>query len=160
MLGAYNIYHIIDNMLGAYNIYHIIDNIYLSNLDSAESYALVEAANIKSVFRLSEDTNKSPYGKDIEFINFEVEDNFLERRNMMKVAERIYDLIRDRSHNILIHCNMGQSRSVSIIIYYLIRKHKFSFEEAFLYIKAIKSDVKVNSGFERILKDFSTIVCD
>ncbi len=139
-------------------LYHIIDNIYLSNLDSALDLSRIDASHIKSVFRLSEDANNSTYPSTIEFINFELEDNFLERHLMIVIAERIYDLIQDRSHNILIHCNMGQSRSVSVIMYYLMRKHKMNFREALNHIRSIKSDVKVNEGFERILREFDNSI--
>jgi protein-tyrosine phosphatase len=53
---------------------------------------------------------------------------------------------------------MGQSRSVSVIMYYLMRKHKMNFREALDHIRSIKSDVKVNEGFERILREFDNSI--
>ncbi len=121
-----------------HQIYKIIDNIYLSDLDSAYDKQLIAENQIQVVIRLSEDKNKSPYDPPIQFYNFEIEDNFMERNAMRGIATLIY--------------HMGRSRSISAIIYYLIRKHKYTFDRAIGHIRAIKPDVHVNSGFEEMLR--------
>jgi len=133
-------------------MYHIIDNIYLSNLLDAENFSLIKANNIGVVCRLSEDTNTSIYGSSIAFHNFEVEDNVLSVNDMIVAAKTISLLIDNTARNVLIHCNEGQSRSVSVIIYHMITKCGFSFNTALEHIKNIKSDVRPNNSFERKLR--------
>lgn len=64
---------------------------------------------------------------------------------------------RKKGKTVFVHCHMGKSRSVSIIISYMIKYHSFSYESAFAYIKQLKPDIKPNRGFIkqlRIYKDF------
>ena len=130
---------------------HIIDNIYLSNLRDAENFTLIRENNIKIVCRLSEDHNVSIYGSLVLFYNFECEDNILSGDDMLTAAKTIFTMIDQTEHNVLVHCNEGQSSSVSVIIYYMMIKHGYSFNESLEYIKSIKSDIKPNSAFKKKL---------
>lgn len=56
--------------------------------------------------------------------------------------------------NILIHCARGKSRSASIMIGYLMYKHKISFEEAYYRVKQKRKIISINHGFEKQLKEF------
>ncbi len=136
-------------------MYHIIDNIYLSNLRDAEDIALINTNDIKVVCRLSDDHNESIYGSLVEFHNFECEDNIMAGDEMIEAADKIYHIVSQTKDHVLIHCNEGQSRSVSVIIYYMIRKYGTSFDRALAHIKNIKHDVRPNSVFERRLRHLS-----
>jgi len=46
----------------------------------------------------------------------------------------------------LVHCNAGQSRSASLIIYYLLNKG-ISLNQALAYVKARKPNIRPNFGF-------------
>lgn len=136
-------------------MFSIIDNIYLSNLHNALDLNLIQANDIKIVIRLSEDDNKSIYPESIEFYNFELEDNCLFKGELLQYSKIIKDIVcRNKSKNILIHCNEGQSRSVSVIIYYLMTTYKIGFDLSLGLIKKIKPDVKPNPAFESILRAF------
>ncbi len=104
-------------------IYNIIKNIYLSNLQSALNLQLIKDVNINIICRLSEDYNKSLYPSHIEFHNYELEDNSMYTYELLITFHNIVKIIStNKNKNILIHCNEGQSRSVSIIILYLKKK--------------------------------------
>ena len=129
-------------------LFHVIDNIYLSNLINATNFDLVKSNNINIVIRLSEDNNKNIYDDSVIFYNFEIEDNLLYKDTIIEYSKNIYAIILDNpDKNILIHCNEGQSRSVSVIIYYLCKHHNFNFENAYNYIKNIKSDIRPCNAF-------------
>lgn len=129
-------------------IFYIIDNIYLSNLYNASNINNILKNNINIVIRLSEDKNESPYDKNILFYNFELEDNLLYKKQIIEFSKEIYNIIlNNENKNILIHCNEGQSRSVSAIIYYLCTKYKWEYFKAYDYIKNIKSDIRPNNSF-------------
>ena len=59
---------------------------------------------------------------------------------------------RDLGHNILVHCMAGSSRSASFVIAYLMRKNKWCFEKAYLFVRNKRPQVFPNSGFMRQLR--------
>lgn len=134
---------------------HIIDNIYLSNRHDAANMQLINSNDIQIVIRLSEDVNESIYPSTIQFHNFELEDNCLYKAEMLQYSKLIKDIVqRNKDKHILIHCNEGQSRSVSAIIYYLMTTYKIGFDASLSWIKKMKPDVKPNNAFERVLRAF------
>ncbi len=137
---------------------HIIDNLFLSNLQDALNPDLIAKNNINIVVRLSED-DKHPaseyYDRSIEYYNYVLEDNCLYTKEIIQYSKEIYALIESKPDSyILIHCNEGQSRSVSVFIYYLMTKHKYSFDDALRYIQHIKPDVNPNYSFEQVLRNY------
>eukprot|EP00698_Gefionella_okellyi_P006473 TRINITY_DN15807_c0_g1_i2.p1 TRINITY_DN15807_c0_g1~~TRINITY_DN15807_c0_g1_i2.p1 ORF type:complete len:273 (+),score=25.63 TRINITY_DN15807_c0_g1_i2:247-1065(+) len=58
-------------------------------------------------------------------------------------------------------CSMaGQSRSVSVIVAYLMARQKMSYDEAIQHVRDIKSDIHPNPGFIRQLKLYYEIGCE
>lgn len=62
-----------------------------------------------------------------------------------------------RSPNkVLIHCQMGISRSVALLIAYLISKRSMTFEQALACVKRVRPIANPNVGFVAQLKAFSS----
>ena len=138
-----------------YKLYKIIDGIYLSDLSSAHKLDLIKENKIKLVIRLSEyEENKNPYDKSIQFINIKLEDWHIDKNKIIPISKQIFNIINSFGENILIHCNYGHSRSVSVIIYYLMKQYKYTYNQAYNYIKNIKSDICINSLFVEELNKF------
>lgn len=55
---------------------------------------------------------------------------------------------------VLVHCNAGVSRSVSIVIAYLMKHYGMSFDEAFNFVKSKRSFIRPNVGFVEQLKTY------
>ena len=53
---------------------------------------------------------------------------------------------------VYVHCVHGMSRSPSIIIYYLMKYKKLSFDQAFQKVKLIRPVISINSNFEKELR--------
>lgn len=136
-------------------MYHILNNIFLSNLRDARNMKLIRANNIQIVVRLSRNNNASIYPTNIAFHNFQIEDSCSFKAELIDYSKFIRGIIDNNpDKNILIHCNEGRSRSASVIIFYLMTKHKLSFDQSWDYIKTIKSDIRPNDGFEQVLRTF------
>ena len=133
-------------------MFRIIDNIYLSNIRDACNINLINSNKIDIVIRLSANINDSIYDDDIEFYNFEIEDNCLYKTELIDFSKYIRGIINvNPAKNILIYCNTGQSRSVSVIIFYMMTTYKLKFDFCRDYIKP---DIRPNSAFEIVLKTF------
>jgi len=55
---------------------------------------------------------------------------------------------------LLVHCQMGKSRSVSFIIAYLMKYMRMKFDDALLYLKRIRRTAFPNRGFINQLKEY------
>ncbi|ETO27114.1 hypothetical protein RFI_10019 [Reticulomyxa filosa] len=79
-------------------------------------------------------------------------------------TENITDLVDDalqfivkckdseKKGKILVHCAQGISRSSSIVIAYLIKHEKLTYEKALSHVKSIRRIAQPNSGFEEQLR--------
>jgi protein-tyrosine phosphatase len=56
---------------------------------------------------------------------------------------------------ILVHCGAGMSRSVSLVLAYLIKHKSLPFSEALKLVKEKRSIAQPNSGFEKQLRNYS-----
>lgn len=61
---------------------------------------------------------------------------------------------RANGDNIFIHCQMGKSRSATIVIAYLIKYSNMSTEEAYKFLKEKRKTIFPNLGFMRQLREF------
>ena len=66
----------------------------------------------------------------------------------------IEDALSDPNNIIYVHCHMGVSRSATIIIAYLMKKHCMSYEIAFQRVKEKRSCIDPNLGFILQLKQY------
>lgn len=62
------------------------------------------------------------------------------------IADSIHNHISNQS-NIYVHCLHGRSRSVSILIYYLIKYENMSYDQAYTKILSIRPMISPNSNF-------------
>ncbi|KAF7852307.1 hypothetical protein BT93_L4601 [Corymbia citriodora subsp. variegata] len=55
---------------------------------------------------------------------------------------------------VLVHCFVGKSRSVTIVVAYLMKKHGMSFSQALEHVKSRRPQASPNSGFISQLQDY------
>jgi protein-tyrosine phosphatase len=60
----------------------------------------------------------------------------------------------DQGKNVLVHCMAGKSRSVTIILAYLIHSQKYSLQDALKLVLKKNSNVCPNLGFFKQLVEF------
>ncbi len=70
--------------------------------------------------------------------------------------DEAYDFISEGVNRgaVLVHCAQGRSRSVSMILMYLIRNHRITFKKALHYIKEKHKNANPDPGFQIQLKQF------
>ena len=71
----------------------------------------------------------------------------------IKIVSSINDAI-EHGGNVLVHCYAGISRSTSIVIAYLMKNKKMSFNKALELIKEKRGKIQPNSGFVLQLKAY------
>lgn len=74
--------------------------------------------------------------------------------NISKYFDQSYEFIERSKGNVLVHCAAGISRSATIVIAYLMRKERKSFEIIMNYVKERRNAVNPNEGFVKQLIEF------
>ncbi len=142
-------------------IYQIVPNLYLSNLLAARNTQGIQSNNIDIVCRLSEDENTSIYSDKVQFHNYVLEDNIMYGHELIEAFISINDTISSNpDKRVLIHCNEGKSRSVSIIMMYLMTNMKLSYNDAYKLIHSKKTDIHINAGFKNLLMEYERCISE
>jgi protein-tyrosine phosphatase len=135
-----------DKIIGDY----IIDNVFLGNKKAAESKHILEINNIAIVINFSNSRYKEY--DNIFYFHFDIDDN--PNENISQYFEKVNQIIKiNKSLNILIHCKNAVSRSVTIVLAYLLTK--MNLKDSFDFLKTTTIELILpNKGFyEQLLKE-------
>ncbi len=134
----------------------IINNLYLGDIEAAESEDLLSDHNIKRIINISNKSRQAPftrYTSSIETIHMDIDDNRDE--NISQFFEKFFTYVNETEGNVLVHCMNSVSRSVSLVISYLI--YSMSFREAIIYLKSKRTQYsRPNIGFIKQLIEWET----
>ena len=133
-----------------HDISQITDNIFIGNFTSSRCKTNLIDKNIFSILNVS-GIELIPY--TVNYLFFDIDDN--PRENIKCIFKECYDFIDKNvknNKNVLVHCQMGISRSTTIVIYYLMKKNNINFEEAYNIVKEKRGVTNPNYGFIEQLK--------
>lgn len=133
---------------------HIYKTLYLTSLvhfdtDKSPVHDPTTVVINVSGFSLPKRNNKT------NTYSYNLFDNPSQYKNMLAIAKECFPIIDTnltQGKIVVVNCQMGISRSTSIVIYYLMTKLKISYEEAFDIIYEKRWFIKPNIGFEHALK--------
>ena len=75
-------------------------------------------------------------------------------KHFLELYPTIKDILNMNDPQLLIHCELGRSRSVAIVLLTLMRKYRYKFEQGYELIK-LKRDVELNPKFYELLKNYN-----
>lgn len=131
---------------------HIIDNIYLGSAYNAANYHQLSNLGIEIVINVTKEISMY-FPEEYEYKKLELYDN--DKDDIEKYLEESYEYIKRNKHKkIFIHCKMGASRSVSILLYYMVKEHKMKLDDALKMIKEKRIIINPNNRFITILKKY------
>ena len=133
---------------------HVIDGIFVGSLDAAMNTEALKHHNIQVIINLSGE-NYTHEGIKVEVHCFELLDLDTAGDALKRVAEQSLTIIQDcvqHHRNILVHCQMGVSRSVSVIMWYLIVMRGMSYDAALQQVKSNRPQAMPNLGFRHELR--------
>jgi protein-tyrosine phosphatase len=99
-------------------------------------------------------SSKYPEFKHIPVIHIDIEDS--EDVNIYKYFSYTNSLIERAKEdgNVLVHCRAGISRSVSIVLAYMMKTYRMSLDEAIHHVKNIRRIANPNIGFLKQLSEY------
>ena len=132
-------------------ISQITSPIYIGSQDNANDYALITKLGITHIINCTHPLEHFPNkfeDRGISYLNVSIGDNPGEP--ISDYFDEAFDFIEDvihSGHKVLVHCQMGISRSTTIVISYLMRKNKLSFKHASAIVTGIRPFASPNIGF-------------
>ena len=137
----------------------IKDFLYISSYKTASTVTDLKNLKITNIINCSGDLceNLSPSSSllNIEYLTLNIKDNVSENIECLFFkCINLIDEVKEKNGRVLIHCYKGVSRSVSIVIAYLIYLYKWNYDEAFDFVQSKRSIANPNIGFYLQLKTF------
>ncbi|XP_014251597.1 dual specificity protein phosphatase MPK-4-like isoform X2 [Cimex lectularius] len=139
---------------GPTNLDEIEPGLWIGNLTAATD--LEELAKIHCNYILTVDSCPLPRNisllPGIKTMFIQVTD--MNKEDLLSHFESAFEFIEEARENgvVLVHCYFGVSRSSTIVIAYLMKKFKISYDEAFERAKSKRKFVSPNAGFESQLR--------
>jgi len=146
-------YSIIKNGIFIGNVYSVIGN-YSTNDDD-----ILSEINIKVIISaLTEEEYEDYMIGEQDFHNIEWHRLVVDDDKDEKISQyffEVHNIINKalaENKNVIVHCAAGISRSSSLVIAYLMIENRWSYEEAYNYVKSKRSIINPNIGFVKQLK--------
>jgi len=132
---------------------HIVDNIFLGNAFNAADYKWLKDNNIKEIVNVTPSISNY-FPDDFVYHNVDVID--LNDASLKGFYQQFYDIIENAKCNIFVHCFAGKSRSAALVLYYLVKKYKWTVEEAINIIKVKRPAININITFINEIQEILT----
>lgn len=144
----------------------IIDGLYLGNVAAASDLKMLYKNGITHIVRVLKGNFGKVYYDKFSYKIIQIDD--LPNQNLQKYFDSAHKFIDEAlsensegniKNKVLVHCQVGMSRSATIVIGYLMRKFpEMSLSKAHRFVKSKRPIVNPNDGFMRQLKSFERIL--
>jgi len=136
----------------------IPDFLYLGNYQNASSELQLGHLKISHVINAAGELPN--YFQDkLQYFNVAIDD--IPTANISTAFIQTFEFIekaRISNGRVLIHCNMGMSRSSSVTIAYLMKINRWPFKDAERFVKQRRSVINPNPGFRIQLQEFEVML--
>ena len=133
----------------------IKDFLYISGYKTASTLIDLQNLKITNIINCSGDLCENLSFSGINYLTLNIRDNVSENIECLffKCINYINEA-KEKNGRVLIHCYKGVSRSVSVIISYLIYLYNWTYDEAFDFVQLKRPIANPNIGFYLQLKTF------
>jgi len=128
---------------------HIFENIYIGDMFDAHA----QHTKFKAILCCA---------KELSLINHQLarqlpltdtfDDDLI--THLVEGYEFIEETINTSEGNVLVYCQAGKSRSVSMVVYYLIKKLDMNLDEAIEFVKQKRPIIDINKDYIRQLQNY------
>ena len=133
--------------------------LYLGDYMNANNNEELKLLKIKYILNCAFEIKVENIPLGIKYCKLDLIDN--PEMNITKYFEKAFafiELARKNNDNILIHCKLGRSRSVSILIAYMVKYYDFNVKQAMEFIKSKRKQIKPNYGFIKQLYSYERYI--
>ncbi|KAM9545153.1 dual specificity protein phosphatase 22-A isoform 2-T3 [Salvelinus alpinus] len=131
----------------------VVDGVYLGNIRDSENRESLSQNNITHI--LSVYNNAKPVLEDMTYLCIHAADASSQNLSQhFKESIRFIHECRLNGGACLVHCLAGVSRSTTMVVAYLMTVTTYSWEECLSAVKAVRSFVGPNYGFQHQLQEY------
>ena len=123
------------------------DNLYLGNIYNAADIETLKQNKITMIVNVSK-TISNYFKNEFKYINIKIDDINDEKfgEELIETVDKIHNEINNGGH-IFVHCLMGSSRSVTVVLTYMMKYENKTLDEAYTYLKKIRPTININKTF-------------
>ncbi|KAH8822736.1 protein-tyrosine phosphatase-like protein [Flagelloscypha sp. PMI_526] len=132
--------------------------LYLGDVGAASSSTIISQYNITHILSVCNEFGDSTGPKHLVVY---VHDSHFE--NLLIELPRMNNFISKAIQEngcVLVHCQMGMSRSATCVIAYIMKTRELGLSEAIRFVKDCRPVIRPNDGFLRQLEVFEACACD
>ncbi|KAK3440880.1 hypothetical protein EUGRSUZ_B01140 [Eucalyptus grandis] len=132
----------------------IEEGLFLGSVGAAKNKDALKHLNVMHVLIVASALEPA-YPDDFVYKVIKVTDR--EDTNIRECFDECFEFIDEAKRlggGVLVHCFVGKSRSVTIVVAYLMKKHGMSLSQALEHVKSRRPQASPNSGFMSQLQDY------
>lgn len=137
-------------------ISEVLPSLYLCGACAIVRPETLEKLEIKFVVNATVELPDTPLPDDRpEYLRVAIKDS--RESNLIEYFDQVADMVektRQEDGKSLIHCVAGVSRSVSLVLAYLMKYADMSLKNAFQHVRAVRPQVRPNLGFFKQLIEY------
>jgi predicted protein tyrosine phosphatase len=133
----------------------ITEQLFLGGASEASDEEWLKKNHITHIVNCAEEID-SHFPHRFNYLRLNLKD--IPEQSLYEVLQRSYEFIRSaisRGGTVYVHCAAGVSRSVSIVVYFLMKLKKWTYLQALHYVRERRSIAQPNQGFARQLVSVS-----
>jgi predicted protein tyrosine phosphatase len=145
-------------------VHLVAPNLYLSGIPGASELWRLKALFIRHIINCSDQANIFADDDDararrfpFSYTRIVVNDVPQDAAKLAAHFDSVSDLISTavgKGNAVLVHCTQGASRSVSLVLAYLMKHHRMSLDDALDLVRSKRNCALPNAGFIQALKTF------
>lgn len=135
--------------------FEILPHLYLSCRKGASNKQSLEANNISRILNVTNEASEYQHLEGFTYHQIAVEDKH--EVNMLECLPRAFSFIEEAklaNEKVLVHCHAGMSRSVTVVLAYLMKFEGLTLNNAYDFVKQKKSNISPNFSFMEQLVQF------
>ncbi|PRQ36849.1 putative phosphoric monoester hydrolase [Rosa chinensis] len=136
----------------------IEEGLFLGSLGAANNKETLENLNVTHILTVA-DSLPPKYPNDFVYRVLNVEDR--RTTDLQQHFDECFNYIEEAKTSgggVLVHCFSGKSRSATIVLSYLMKKHRMSLSEALEHVKEKRPEAAPNAGFIKQLKNLEVVL--
>ena len=142
----------------SFNAHEVYDGIYVGDLSSSLNKYALKGNGIKHVLSVLNGCAEN-YPDDFTYNIIHVnDDDWIDISNHFEECIAFIDKAITRNEKILVHCSRGVSRSVTMVLAYLIVKQGMTYDKALHTVRLKRIMANPNEGFKNQLLKYVKII--